>query len=211
MAAGSRGPSDGDSRAAEKDDEEATPHRRVPAADPHPDQQTAEAAPSPSESAASSGGLESHDRGAGTGHGEGEDIPVPTLTVENISMAAEAVALVAERRLWYAPMPDPDTLRQYDELLPGSAERILRMAEVSVMTQHEVDSKLADAEIVSARWSLGLAYSLAVLAIGSAIGFFVAGNQVAGVAFLSMPVVLMVQAMFSDRNHGPDDRPTGQT
>ena len=39
------------------------------------------------------------------------------------------IASVARRTAWSAPLPHPSVLKQYDDAVPGAAERILRMTE----------------------------------------------------------------------------------
>jgi uncharacterized membrane protein len=142
-------------------------------------------------------GLERHRRGPGGSDADLEGIPVPPLNVENIAVATEAAVQVL--RQWSAPMPDPATLREYEEILPGAAERILQMAEVAAKGRHELNVKLVDAELESAKAGRNYAFFLAVTAMAAAIAFFAFGNLIAGGLLLSTPVVLMIQAMIGGR------------
>lgn len=114
------------------------------------------------------------------------------------SLIAEAERLEFGQA-WLGPMPDPETLIRYDEIVPGAAERILQMAEVAAKGNHEIASKLADAEIETAKQGLNLAFTLAFTAMVAAIVFFAISRPVAGGVLLSMPVVLLVRAILRDR------------
>jgi uncharacterized membrane protein len=194
-AGDSRGRADGSSRDSE---ETVQDPERLRSTEPEPGSQ-AQSRPSEAGSAERlRGGLERHGRGIGGGDQEPAEIPVPPLNVENVALATEAAVQVL--RQWSGPMPDPATLRGYEEVLPGAAERILQMAEVAAKGHHEINLKLAEAEISSARVGRNLAFLLALVALVAAIGFFAVGNLVAGGLLLSTPVVLMIQAMVSSNN-----------
>jgi uncharacterized membrane protein len=96
-------------------------------------------------------------------------------------------------------MPDPETLRAYEAVLPGAAERILQMAEVAAKGRHEIQSKLADEEIASSRQGRWMAFAIAATAMLAAIAFFATGIQVGGGFMLSLPVVLLVYAFWPGR------------
>jgi uncharacterized membrane protein len=97
-------------------------------------------------------------------------------------------------------MPDPGTLRAYEEVLPGAAERILQMAEVAAKGQHEIHLRLADEEISGSKQGRWMAYSIAVAAVLAAIAFFATGIEVGGGFMLSLPVVLLIQSFWSGRS-----------
>jgi uncharacterized membrane protein len=109
--------------------------------------------------------------------------------------------LIALSERWSAPLPRPQDLQGYENALTGAAERILRMAETDLANSHKLDEKSLDAEITVAKRGQGLAFALSVLALAASFFFFAKGNEVAGIAFISMPVVLLIQA-FLDRGGG---------
>ena len=43
---------------------------------------------------------------------------------------------------WHGPLPTPDTLIKYDEIVPGAAERILSMAEKEMQHRHQKEDTL---------------------------------------------------------------------
>lgn len=53
---------------------------------------------------------------------------------------------------WEAPLPPPAMLDHYDQLVPGAAERILRMAEAEQASRHKNEAKSIDAQVFSVKW-----------------------------------------------------------
>jgi uncharacterized membrane protein len=60
------------------------------------------------------------------------------LEQANISGATKEQVMirVREDRLWQGPLPPPESLGHYEQVLPGSADRILGMAEASIEQEH---------------------------------------------------------------------------
>lgn len=95
---------------------------------------------------------------------------------------------------WSAPLPPPETLSQYNDIVPGMAERILAMTERSVTGKLDIEDKLANAEVETAKMGLSLAFALTLLAFVASVVFFALGNNVAGGSFLSFPVVMLLRS-----------------
>lgn len=85
-------------------------------------------------------------------------------------------------------------LDAYDRVVPGAAERIIRMAEQSAEARTSSLTAATSAEIRYRRSGQLFAYSLALLALVPAIVFFALGNNVAGGILLSVPVLLLVRS-----------------
>jgi uncharacterized membrane protein len=98
------------------------------------------------------------------------------------------------QRAWSGPLPPPETLAQYEAILPGSAERILAMAETVAIGEIRTNDKLADAEIVAGKQGLALAAALTLIAFIAAIAFFALGDPIAGGLFLSFPVIMLIRS-----------------
>ena len=98
-------------------------------------------------------------------------------------------------RSWRGPMPDPQTLREYEEILPGAANRIIKMAEANTSERASVDRQLVRAEIDSGRTGQWMAFGLSLFAFIASIVFFALGKNVAGGVMLSPPVIMLVKSM----------------
>lgn len=107
---------------------------------------------------------------------------------------------------WSAPLPPPETLDQYNKIVPGAAERILSMTERVLTGKIDTVDKLANSEIEWAKISISVAFGLTLLAFAASVAFFALNNRVAGLAFLSFPVVMLIRSFLvrSDRTESVD-------
>jgi uncharacterized membrane protein len=104
---------------------------------------------------------------------------------------------------WSGPLPPPKTLREYDEICPGATERIFLMSERSVFGMIDIEETAVKGQIEIAKTSLSAAYRLTLLAFAaSVVAFFIVVNQVAGIAFVSFPVMMLIRSFLirPDRN-----------
>ena len=75
-----------------------------------------------------------------------------------------------ERRLEYSgPLPHPEILGGYEKVLPGSADRILKMAEKQQDHRISNENKLVDAENQSRLLGLVAGFLIATLGLGGAV------------------------------------------
>ncbi len=98
------------------------------------------------------------------------------------------------------PLPDPDTLRKYNELVPGAAERFLSSFEREQLHRHDMERQeigiaikhvngimyrswggLLAAFLISV-FALGVAYQLAIQGI-TAVASIIAGTTIVSLAF----------------------------
>ena len=103
---------------------------------------------------------------------------------------------------WEGPLPPPTALGQYDDILPGSAERIMRMAEAQASHRIEQERQIIQIENVrvqtektsvigdSRRAYIGLffAFILSLLIISLAYYAVVWGNPWVGVAAIGINI-----------------------
>lgn len=122
---------------------------------------------------------------------------------------ASAARLSVEQHTWIGPLPAPADLAEYDSILPGAADRLISMAEDAASTQNKVLQDATSAEIDYAKTGQGLAFAITAVAFVAAIVFFALGNNYAGTALLSVPVVMLVRAFLrlpgSDRGDDPSE------
>ncbi|MFF9346882.1 DUF2335 domain-containing protein [Streptomyces sp. NPDC014734] len=100
-------------------------------------------------------------------------------------------------RSWAGPLPDPRTMAQYEQILPGAADRILAMAETAATGRIKIEERQAEAEISAASTGQGSALFLTICAMIGAAAFFMAGKNIAGGAFLSVPVVMLIRSFIT--------------
>ena len=118
---------------------------------------------------------------------------------------SQSVESVATTIYWQGSLPPPSMLQQYDDALPGAAERIMRMAEAQEnqriqaenrrieqddrrieQDDRRIEMEKASAAVASKRGYLGLAgaFALALLLIAIGAHAVVWGNPWVGVAVI---------------------------
>jgi uncharacterized membrane protein len=124
-----------------------------------------------------------------------------------VNIQAQSVEVT---QAWSGPLPPPEVLAQYEQILEGAAERILTMAETAITGRIDADKKLAAAEIESTKQGLSFAMRLTIGTTGASAGFFAVAVAdvgdtrsalIAGGAFLSVPVVMLIRS-FIRRSDG---------
>ena len=106
---------------------------------------------------------------------------------------------------WTSPLPPAIELEGYDRIVPGSAERIISMAELAVRGPIENTAKVTDAEIEASKQGMTFAMVLTSVMSIAAIIFFalaVAGigktaALTAGGVCLSVPVVMLIRSFIT--------------
>lgn len=125
------------------------------------------------------------------GPGEARQEPLPIGEIVNLEQLQHVVTeQVTSIAGWEAPMPAPATLLEYEKVLPGAAERILRSFEAVTVDASARDDRLADAEIWVRKTGAGWAYALLFFSFVAAVVFFALGNNYAGWSFLGAPILL---------------------
>ena len=139
------------------------------------------------------GGHEAANAGVERGQGEARQEPLPVDEVVNLDQLQSIVTqqiVHATTTSWAAPMPDPATLMEYERVLPGAADRIMRAFESVTVDASQRDDRIADAAIWVQKTGAGWAYALLSLSLLSAVVFFAVGNAQASIALLGAPIVL---------------------
>jgi len=97
------------------------------------------------------------------------------------------------------PIPSPGILRDYEEVLTGSAERIISAWEEENRHRRELDSKILEQDAVSSEMHYGVlrrgqifAFILAILLFSGSMFLVYQGNSTGGVAVLLGEIVALV-------------------
>ncbi len=90
------------------------------------------------------------------------------------------------------PLPHPDILRQFEQVAPGAAERIIKMAEDQSSHRRDLEKKVIESDISRSRWGQILGFVIAVtgLLVSAVIGIF--GNPIAGTVMGTGTIALLV-------------------
>ena len=89
-------------------------------------------------------------------------------------------AVVAVAHSFEGPLPPPDILAGYESVLPGSAERILQLAEQESAHRRDLVASVVEAGVSRSRWGLWLGAVVAMAFLGAATAMVLAGHPVPG-------------------------------
>lgn len=90
------------------------------------------------------------------------------------------------------PLPPPAALEHYERVLPGAAERILRLAELQAGHRRDVETTVVDSNVRRATRGQALAFVLALATILGGLVLIGLGRSVEGLASLLLAVTSLV-------------------
>ncbi len=90
------------------------------------------------------------------------------------------------------PIPPPELLRKYEELIPGAADRIMSMAERQGSHRQTLESQVINSNIANERLGKILGFIICVLAISGGIYAVVLGKSAMGIAAIVAPLGALV-------------------
>lgn len=118
--------------------------------------------------------------GAPAGDTGAADLPIPPEIVANLpapiqealkepTTRAELLSFTAAFAGWSGPYPPPNLLQGYEDVLPGSADRLIKMAEKQQDHRHYLEKIAIEGGSRRAWWGLWLGFviSLVVLGLGT--------------------------------------------
>lgn len=119
--------------------------------------------------------------------------------VKQVQMAAKAA-------IFSGPLPPPNLLQGYDDIQPGFAERIVRMAEGEADHRRQqeqkaldADIKLSDKDFTERRLGQGLAFTIVIIL--AVLGAYLAinGKELTGSVFGGPAIVSIVGAFLNKK------------
>lgn len=90
---------------------------------------------------------------------------------------------------WSAPIPPPVVIQQYEEILPGSADRILKMAEGQAGHRIELERTVVSGDSKRSYIGLFLGFFLSMMVIGGGIYLIANGHEWAGSGLIGLNLV----------------------
>ncbi|MEK7208567.1 MAG: DUF2335 domain-containing protein [Patescibacteria group bacterium] len=78
------------------------------------------------------------------------------------------------------PLPPPEVLKRFDEVVPGSAERIIKMAEGQFTHRTELERKVIASDIARSKLGQILGFVIAIVGLICSVIISMYGNQIAG-------------------------------
>ncbi|MGI9305113.1 MAG: DUF2335 domain-containing protein [Gammaproteobacteria bacterium] len=141
----------------------------------------------------------------------GAQLPAADDNPTSVSSRAEEGAVNVERlpraalreiieQRYAGPIPPASELKAYDEIVPGAADRIIKMAEKEQTNRHAAAGKALDAEIDDTRRGqmFGLAIGITAIVSGTILGL--AGHPAAGSLISLTALASLVTAFILGRS-----------
>lgn len=107
------------------------------------------------------------------------------------SRPADRHAVTAQ---WAGPLPPPSTLSSFEDVVEGSAERIVRMAELEQAHRHQAENSMLEADKSVIRRGHWLGFCVSISAIGaSAFTAWIGAHWSVSVALVGLPITAIVK------------------
>ena len=110
----------------------------------------------------------------------------------NAGRGVVATAFSAEMRSYSGPIPPPDLLKQYDEIAPGTASRIIAMSERQSEHRMSLEKKVVESGISRSTAGLICGFLIACVFAGSGVWVASMGHPAAGATIATASVVGLV-------------------
>lgn len=78
------------------------------------------------------------------------------------------------------PLPPPEILRKFDEVVPGAAERIIKMAEEQSAHRRDLEKKVIESDVNRSKWGQILGFAIAITGLAASALIAIYGNAIAG-------------------------------
>lgn len=104
----------------------------------------------------------------------------------------ELVRVAAQVRFSAGPLPPPEALERYNQILPGAADRIIKMAESQHDHRQELEKTAVKANVAAQKTGLWLGFIVAMTAICGGIWLASHGKSGAGVTSIIAALAALV-------------------
>ena len=78
------------------------------------------------------------------------------------------------------PLPPPAVLKEFNQIVPGAAGRIIKMAEGQFTHRTEIEKKVIDSDISRSKWGQVLGFIIAILGLLVSLITILRGQEVSG-------------------------------
>ncbi|MGR9106811.1 MAG: DUF2335 domain-containing protein [Gammaproteobacteria bacterium] len=108
---------------------------------------------------------------------------------------------VAVAQRWIGPLPPPNVIEQFNDIVPNGAERIFKMAEIEQAHRIATEDASLKASVSEARRGQYLGAGISIIALAfSLISVFIGANPFVSVALVGVPLMGLVEAIVSNRS-----------
>ncbi len=101
--------------------------------------------------------------------------------------------------MYAGPLPPPDQLKAYEDVLPGAADRIIRMAENQADHRQAIEKVAVSGGSRRSWWGLWTGFAISVIALGLAALLVLKGHDWAGVSLGTIDLVALASVFVIGR------------
>jgi len=121
-----------------------------------------------------------------------ETSPLPSASARGKGARRMVVSMSRQEVVFSGPLPHPGILKEYDEIVPGTTDRILRQAEQQTNHRIGLEAKVIDADIRRADRGLWAGLAVAIVSIVGGCALVFADHDWAGATIATATVVSLV-------------------
>lgn len=104
-----------------------------------------------------------------------------------------------ELNSYSGPLPHPELLHKYEQVLPGLADRIVSMAERQSAHRQELERTVVNSDVRRSNLGLLAAFLITVMFLSASVALVVNGHEVAGATLGSVNIVGLVYAFINGK------------
>ena len=108
---------------------------------------------------------------------------------------------LVHQEAYKGPLPHPDLLVKYEEIIPGSAERILSMAEKEQQHRHQLENEVIEKEIAQKGRGLNFGFTLALLIIVVGAYLLIIDKSLQGFSLILGSIAMIIAPFFFNKNN----------
>ena len=97
------------------------------------------------------------------------------------------------------PLPDPETLRRYNDIITNGADRIMQMAEKEQSHRIQRETKIVDSETTQAKYGQWLAFFIVLSCVLAGSYMVINGKEAAGGIIAIGPLTVLAYTFIKGR------------
>lgn len=102
---------------------------------------------------------------------------------------------------WSGPLPPPEALAKFNEVVPNGAERIMAMAEIEQRHRIDYETTGINASVTETRRGQWLGASISLIAIvGAIISIILEAHWAVSCALVGVPILGIIKAIVNSRH-----------
>ncbi|MFW2600176.1 DUF2335 domain-containing protein [Aliarcobacter butzleri] len=112
---------------------------------------------------------------------EQESANPETIQAEEIKAELERIEqILVQKESFSGPLPHPEHFKKYNQIVPGSANRLLKMAEDDLAHVHSIQRRQSNTETAATILGLISGFAIAIIALVGSGYLIMQGHDVAG-------------------------------